>query len=123
MRTTQLNHVALHVVDLRRSCEFYENVLQLEEMPRPEFDFPGAWYRLGEDQELHLIGGRDQPVHSKSLGNHFALMVDEMDPWEQFFQENGVEHLPRHNRPDGAEQIFLVDPDGHYIELCTSPGL
>ena len=120
MRTTQLNHVALHVADVPRSCEFYERVLRLESIPRPAFNFPGAWFRLGDDQELHLIGDRTDPVHSNSRGNHYALMVDDMDAWEKYFQENGFKYEPRKTRPDGAFQIYVTDPDGHAIELCTA---
>lgn len=123
MKTTQLNHVALHVADVERSGEFYEQVLQLKSIPRPAFDFPGAWYRLGSDQELHLIGDRDQDVHSKSRGTHFALMVDDIDAWESFFERSGIAHLPRRTRPDGAFQIYVTDPDGYAIELCTPPGI
>ena len=54
----ELNHVALHVADVKKSCEFYRGTLKLEPMERPAFDFPGAWFRLGEFQELHLIGDR-----------------------------------------------------------------
>ncbi len=123
MKTTQLNHVAIHVADVEKSCEFYERVLQLERIPRPAFNFPGAWYRLGGDQELHIIGERDEPTHSHNRGNHYALMVDDMDAWEAFFQEQGIEYAPRRVRPDGAFQIYVTDPDGHYVELCTEPGL
>lgn len=122
MRTTQLNHIALHVKDVERSREFYEQLLQLEPIPRPAFDFPGAWFRLGVDQELHLIGDRDAPVQSHSRGTHWALMVDDMDAWEAYFQQRGVEYSPRRIRPDGAYQIYVADPDGHYLELCTPPG-
>ncbi len=123
MKTTQLNHVALHVADLARSVQFYTDVLQLEPMPRPAFAFPGAWFRLGADQELHLIGERTREVISHNRGNHFALMVDDMDAWERYFQERGISYLPRRTRPDGAYQIYLVDPDGHYVELCTPAGM
>lgn len=123
MKTTQLNHVALHVADLARSVSFYTTVLHLEPMPRPAFSFPGAWFRLGADQELHLIGERTREVNSHNRGNHFALMVDDMDAWERHFQERGVSYLPRRTRPDGAYQIYLIDPDGHYVELCTPPGV
>lgn len=122
MRTTQLNHVALHVADVEASCRFYERVLRLEKIPRPAFTFPGAWYRLGEDQELHLIGGREEETRSHSRGNHYALLVDDIDAWERHFQENGVEYVPRRTRPDGAWQIYVADPDGHHVELCTPPG-
>lgn len=121
MKTTELNHVALHVKDVERSCRFYREVLRLPSLPRPAFDFPGAWFRLGGRQELHLIGGRRDPVFGANRGNHFALMVDDIDAWERHFRENKVDHLPRRTRPDGAQQIFLGDPDGHMIELCTPP--
>ena len=120
MKTLQLDHVALHVADLERSVKFYTEVLKLEPMPRPAFAFPGAWFRLGERQELHLIGERTAPVISHNRGNHWALMIDDMDAWEQYFQKNEIPYLPRRRRPDGAFQIYLIDPDGHYIELCTA---
>ena len=44
MEHRELNHVALHVKDVANSCEFYERVLELQQIPRPAFDFPGAWY-------------------------------------------------------------------------------
>jgi len=121
MRTLQLNHVALHVADVERSVRFYTDALKLAAIPRPAFAFPGAWFRLGEDQELHLIGERTSEVISHNRGNHFALLVDDMDAWERYFQQNHIAYLPRRKRPDGAFQIYLIDPDGHYIELCTLP--
>lgn len=124
MKTTQLNHVAIRVADVAKSCTFYENVLQLKPLPRPAFNFPGAWFKLGDDQELHLIGERpdDEPVISASRSNHYALMVDDIDAWEQYFKEIGQSYSPRRTRPDGAYQIYVADPDGHYIELCTPAG-
>ena len=123
MKTTQLNHVALHVADVESSCRFYRDVLQLRDIARPAFSFPGAWFQLGEDQELHLIGDRTDPVISESRGNHYALMVDDIDAWEDYFQQHDVAYTPRRTRPDGAFQIYVKDPDGHTIELCTPPGM
>ncbi|TWU47845.1 VOC family protein [Rubripirellula reticaptiva] len=121
MKVCQLNHVALHVADVARSAEFYRDTLNLPVMPRPAFDFPGAWFRLGVDQELHLIGDRDQPVHSHHRGGHLALIVDDLDQWESHLDQRGATRLPRKTRPDGALQTFVQDPDGHWIELCVPP--
>ncbi len=120
-KVKQLNHVALHVADIERSIDFYSRILGLDAMPRPAFTFPGAWFRLGVDQELHLIGGREKDVLSHNRGNHFALAVEELDTWEQHLAQMKATFHPRKVRPDGAFQVFVVDPDGHYIELCTSP--
>jgi catechol 2,3-dioxygenase-like lactoylglutathione lyase family enzyme len=120
MHIAQLNHVALHVADLDRSVAFYRDVLRLEPMPRPAFTFPGAWFRLGADQELHLIGERTREVISHNRGNHFALLVDDLDAWERHLAACQIAYLPRRTRPDGALQIYVIDPDGHYVELCTA---
>ena len=121
MKSLQLNHVAIHVVDVDASVTFYRDVLQLKPLPRPAFDFPGAWFLLGEDQELHIIGDRELPVHSHHRGGHFALIVDSLDEWEQHIDSLGATRLERKIRPDGAFQTFVQDPDGHWIELCLPP--
>jgi lactoylglutathione lyase len=121
MRILELNHVAIHVEDVEKSCEFYSKVLKLEAMPRPAFDFPGAWFRLGTQQELHIIGRRQEPVISHNRGNHFALQADDLGPWVGHFQSLGLELRGPVRRPDGATQVFLRDVDGHVIELFTPP--
>jgi lactoylglutathione lyase len=121
MKVYELNHVAIHVSDVERSCAFYRDVLLLEPMARPAFTFPGAWFRLGGEQELHIIGNRHDPVSSHNRGNHFALRVDNLDSWEKHFQQLAIEYLPRKLRPDGAWQVFLQDPDGHFVEFFTPP--
>ncbi len=118
MQIERIDHVALHVADVAVSCRFYESILGLPPLPRPAFDFPGAWFRLGEQQELHLIGGRSHDIQSHNRGTHFALRVADLDAWERHLSAMGARFLPRKLRPDGATQIFVIDPDGHYIELC-----
>lgn len=122
MKFHELNHVAIHVEDVERSCAFYRDVLLLEPLARPAFDFPGAWFRLGVCQELHIIGNRRDPVLSHNRGNHYALRADNLAEWEAHFQSVGAEYRPPRPRPDGALQIFLRDPDGHVIELFTPAG-
>src|SRR6185503_21174522 len=100
MKICELNHVAIHVSDVARSCDFYSRVLRLEPMPRPAFDFPGAWFRLGIQQELHLIGRTNEPVEPRSPNNHFALRVDDMTAWEQHLRKVGADSRPPKLRPD-----------------------
>ena len=122
MKCKQLDHVALHVADLEESRRFYSSVLNLEEMPRPDFDFPGAWFRIGHSQELHLIGDRKAEVSSHRRGTHFALLVDDIVAWESHLKTTAAEFQPPKSRPDGATQIFVTDPDGHWVELCQPTG-
>ena len=117
MKALQLNHVALHVADVEASVAFYRDVLKLPPLDRPAFDFPGAWFLLGVDQELHLIGDRDAPVQSHHRGGHFALIVDDLGQWEAHLDLMAANRLARKTRPDGALQTFVQDPDGHWVEL------
>ncbi|MEX2672384.1 MAG: VOC family protein [Phycisphaeraceae bacterium] len=117
----QLNHVAIHVQDVARAAAFYQHTLGLTPLPRPAFDFPGAWFALGPDQELHLIGDRDRPVHSQQRGTHFALRITDAQHAAAVLRDHQVDMVGPKPRPDGATQIFITDPDGHVIELCELP--
>jgi len=118
MKIELLNHVAVHVADVKASIHFYRDTLGLIQLPRPAFDFPGAWFQIGTSQELHLIGNRTQPVHSHSRGTHFALQVTNIKAAEAVLKSKGAIFTGPKQRPDGNWQIFIQDPDGHYIELC-----
>lgn len=116
-----VHHVALTVTDLARARHFYGVVLGLRELPRPDFDFAGAWFDAGACQ-LHLI------VHAgtrtlrgttaiDSRDSHVALRVDGFHTALSHLREHGVACAEQfHNRTPWA-QIYVTDPDGHVIEL------
>ena len=116
MEIEELNHVAIYVKDVDASSRFYQEKMELEPLPRPAFDFPGAWFKLGGHQELHLIGNRKKELIF-SRRHHFALKVKSIKQAEDLLTKKGVEFSGPKPRPDGAMQIFLQDPDGYHIEL------
>jgi len=116
-----LNHVALHVQDVAASCRFYEGILNLPPMDRPAFTFPGAWFRIGPVQQLHLIGERTAPVVAEPRGNHFAVRVKSIKAAEADLKAKQVTFTGPKQRPDGMWQIFVRDPDGHVVELTELP--
>jgi glyoxylase I family protein len=116
-----IHHVALGVADLARARHFYTAVLGLDEIPRPAFDFGGAWFRVGE-QQIHLIVQRRTDTRRETrspstLGDHFALRVRSYRQTLDHLRSLGVpfEERPRNKTP--WPQIYIVDPDGHTIEL------
>jgi catechol 2,3-dioxygenase-like lactoylglutathione lyase family enzyme len=113
-----INHVALHVSDVERSVEYYGKKLGFDQILRPNFDFEGAWFELGGGRQLHLIGGRTVTVHSSNRGNHFAIEVSSISETADFLRSRIVKFMGPKQRPDGAWQIFLIDPDGHFVEFC-----
>mgnify|MGYP002632050859 CR=1 FL=1 len=118
MEIIDLNHVAIHVKDLAASAEFYGEKLGLPSMPRPGFTFPGAWFRLGAYQELHIIDGRERDVVADKRGTHFALQVASTEAAWAELERRGLRPHSSQTRPDGALQFYLDDPDGHVIEFC-----
>ncbi|RFS17980.1 VOC family protein [Emticicia sp. C21] len=112
------NHVALQVSDIDRSADFYANVLDLQEIQIPAFDYPVRWFSLGANRELHLIGRKENGASTGIRGNHFCLEVTDILQAEMYIKDLGIDYMPIKLRPDGVKQLFLTDPDGHYIELC-----
>jgi len=115
-RIQSIDHVGLHVADVSISVAFYRDVLGLTAIDRPDLGFPGAWFRIGSSQELHLIGKNSNP-DNPPRERHFAIAVEDATAWQQHLQRHGLELDGPRPRPDGAVQIFVRDPDGHVIEL------
>ena len=120
MSVRALNHVGLHVLDVDRSRRFYAEVLGLSELPRPDFDFPGAWFALGPGQELHLIG-KSASGDGRFKECHYSLEVENLDDLAARLVGLDLEHRGPLDRPDGARQVFVGDPDSHEIELLEFP--
>jgi catechol 2,3-dioxygenase-like lactoylglutathione lyase family enzyme len=116
-----LHHVGICVTDLARAKQFYSEVLGLREIPRPPFDFGGAWYQLG-DGELHLIvhpatrtlrGTRDIDARD----GHLAIRVRSYDETLQHLRSHGIECLERRRNVTPWAQIYVTDPDGNVVEF------
>lgn len=130
MQVRHIDHVTLVVRNVEASRRFYVGLLGMTEVPRPAFAFGGAWFRAGATL-IHLIEAHDRsgppgyPVDvlvRSSRNHHFAFEVDDARESARRLKALGIELLDDAKlRPDGAIQVFLVDPDGHVVELCTSP--
>jgi len=116
LRVQCIDHVGLHVDHVPTSEAFYRDVLYLEPIDRPDLGFPGAWFRIGTEQELHLIGKNSSP-DNPPRERHFAMGIDDSAAWATHLTNLGLDLDGPRSRPDGAVQIFLRDPDGHVIEL------
>jgi glyoxylase I family protein len=116
-----LHHVSITVTDIARAKQFYSGVLGLRELPRPPFDFGGAWYEVG-DRHLHLIVHPPTRTlrHTREIDSqesHFALRVGSYDETVAHLRAHGVEVLDRRQNLTPWEQIYVIDPDGNVIEL------
>jgi catechol 2,3-dioxygenase-like lactoylglutathione lyase family enzyme len=112
MRPLALHHVSLNVDDVDAALDFYTGVLGLAaRTDRPAFAFGGAWLDAG-GQQVHLIEGRPPTA----LGQHFALLVDDLDATVAELRGRGIEVSDP--GPVGTSlQAFLSDPSGNLVEL------
>ncbi len=130
MRVKSLDHVTLVVKDLERSRRFYVDGLGMREVPRPAFSFAGSWFQAG-DTQIHLIleyegsspaGNPQAGKTSTARTHHFAFLVDDAAAAVAWLKEK---QIPIYRRPeaapDGFMQVFVTDPDGHVVELCSPP--
>ena len=130
IRVKTLDHVTIVVKDLERSRRFYVDVLGMEEVPRPAFSFAGKWFRAGSTM-IHLIlehaesgpAGIFVPERFASTRtHHFAFEVEDARAAGRRLVELGLPLVSAaKERPDGAVQVFVNDPDGHVVELCSPP--
>ena len=125
---TALDHVTLICANLSATRKFYVDLLGMTEVPRPPFDFPGLWFQVGSVQihatqaspEAGQPGWGDRGVKKISRGHHIAFAVDDVVQALEIVRANGVPIAsPLQKRPDGLQQVYLYDPDGHIVELFS----
>lgn len=115
------HHMSFPVQDLDRSRYFYEVVLGLRTIPRPDFGFPGVWYAAGPC-EVHLLQvpeGFDAgtpPATLNPIGRHAAFGVRDYAAALAHLRAHGLTVLE--TTPEQG-QMWVKDPDGHVIELIV----
>ena len=122
--TLALVHTCMRVRDPEASVSFYE-ALGFERRGQLNFDsaynvylgLPGQ----GDQLELTVNVGRDEPYDLGEGYNHVALTVEDIDAVLARLAELGAEPEKPPYRPGGREELpriaFVADPDGYRIEL------
>jgi lactoylglutathione lyase len=122
-----INHIALYVFDLKKSTDFYQNVLQLQPLPEPFHDGKHAWFRIGPHSQLHVIQGASSVV-AQDKNTHLAFSVKNLPAFLKHLDKQGVPYASWQGvdkqttpRPDGVQQVYLQDPDNFWLEVNNDP--
>ena len=123
MHTFSFNHIALSVKDVNESVEFYQKVLQLEEIENTASNSKTRWLSLNEGKQLHLIPRPNFEIKvNKAV--HFAMATSDIDSFVKHLKELKIDYsdwLGTTNkdyiRKDGIKQVYFQDPNGYWIEI------
>lgn len=118
-----LNHIAVYVVDLKKSTDFYTDIVQLDTIPEPFHDGRHTWFVIGPLSHLHLIqGAHALQAHDKN--SHLCFTVFSVPDFIKVLDNNNVEYenwagdkRQVTKRVDLVNQIYFKDPDGYWIEV------
>ena len=116
----ELHHYSVAANDLNSSIKFYRDVLGLREIKRAQFVFGGAWFKLPNGQELHVVQ-RESKKHAPHYRcNHLAFRVSNFRHAYDWLKEHwhSIETYP--TLPTGFQQLYIRDPDGNIIEINSS---
>ncbi len=119
MQLHNLDHMTIRCRpdDMAAMHEFYGNVLGLKPGRRPDFDFPGIWFYLGDSPVVHIAARLESLPESKGTYDHVSFKASgivetraRLDAMGVAYGEAPVPGFPLH-------QIFLTDPTGAKVEL------
>jgi glyoxylase I family protein len=116
-----VDHLSVLVADVVAALPFYQEVLGLTLIERPDLGFPGAWLRLADGVDVHLLQLPnpdpvvDRPAHG-GRDRHIALRVVATAPFAERLTAMG---WPFTRSKSGRDAIFFRDVDGNAWELVA----
>lgn len=123
MKITGLLHATFLAADLDRSRAFYQGVLALvADSDRPDLGFPGVWYDVGANQQIHLMqlpdpeAGLQRPPHG-GRDRHVAMAVSDLGELMRRLDAASIAYTLSRS---GRRALFCRDPDGNALELVAA---
>jgi catechol 2,3-dioxygenase-like lactoylglutathione lyase family enzyme len=120
-----LEHVNLTVADLDRSIAFYCDLLDLHLRWKGPIDEDRLGAHVGDDRHYLALfqataNGSVDYDYLRPGFNHFGVVVDDLDGVRERAARLGATiHLEADYEP--GRRIYLMDPDGHEVELVEYP--
>jgi predicted enzyme related to lactoylglutathione lyase len=111
MKIKGVDYVMYYVSDLKKSIDFYKNVLGLK-----PFEEPGdSWAEFEVGNLMFDIGTFDKDMAGKSAGVAFA--VDDIKKSVEELKKKGVKILDENWETPVCHGVTIADPDGNKINL------
>jgi catechol 2,3-dioxygenase-like lactoylglutathione lyase family enzyme len=129
MPVQALEHVTIRCAQLKRTRDFYVELIGLVEGARPDFPFRGHWLYLGGVPVVHLVEasdnagawGRDLVIPTAEDGtgsfDHVAFRGDDFGRMRAQLVDAGVTFKERIVPGGRLSQLFVPDPEGVLVEI------
>jgi catechol 2,3-dioxygenase-like lactoylglutathione lyase family enzyme len=125
---TALEHCTIRTTNLDETRQFFENVLGLQQGPRPPLKMPGFWLYVGETPVIHLmeIGKNydkdpfDQALQQEEGSgalDHIAFRGQNLKAFLQKLEDHHIEYRHASIPEIALEQVFVKEPNGIMLEL------
>jgi len=121
--TAGMRHLALNVIDLDESVDFYTRLLGMTIEWQPDAD--NYYLTSGNDNlALHRAKEPVRATRGQAL-DHLGFIIDNKDDvfhWFDFLKQESVEMLTEvKDHRDGARSFYCKDPDGNVVQIIYHP--
>ena len=121
MQIKELGHVVLYVANLKRSADFYRDVLGFREIVRAENLAAFSSGRTHHELLLIEVGGKSAPRRELGPGlYHIGFKIgDSPEDARQVFRELNKRGVTMVGTGDHGvtHSMYILDPDGNELEL------
>ena len=117
-----MNHFTVIAEDPQATLDFYCGLLGLENGPRPDLGFPGAWLYAGGRALVHVYFDRAVPAQRAGVIDHIAFTASGLKDVKARFEARGTPFELRRQKGAGTWQLFCHDPNGARVELDFAAG-
>ncbi|GKT12369.1 MAG: glyoxylase I family protein [Thiomicrorhabdus sp.] len=113
------DHVSIIVKDAEASLAFYQSLLGVDLLIRPNLGFPGYWIDLYAGQSLHIMqldNPNENTIRPEHGGRdyHFALRVDSIEAYVEKLEKSDLIYT---RSKSGRKALFIKDLDNNAFEL------
>ena len=121
-----MKYVILYVNDFEKTIDFYKGILGLpikfQQDTYAEFDTGAVTLSINTRKDVKELTGLNVPEGSTSTQTfEVGFVVQDVVATIELMRQQGVTILREPvTKPWGQTVAYVADPDGHYIEICTS---
>jgi catechol 2,3-dioxygenase-like lactoylglutathione lyase family enzyme len=129
MGVQALEHVTIRCAQLKRTRDFYVELMGLTEGERPDFPFRGYWLYLKAVPVIHLVEAADSggawggqialpdPKEGTGAFDHVAFQGRDFDQMRANLVAAGLNFRERVVPGRRLKQLFVPDPEGVLVEI------